>query len=381
MLATSPELVRYFYLPYAWHFRRRGWRVDVATGGAAREVAFRGAFDHVYDLPLSRSTLDVHNYTRGLRAISQMLATGPDIVHVHSPIAAFLTRLAARHRPAAGRPAVVYTAHGFHFHRDGGRMTNLAFRTAERVAGRWTDRLIVINDEDEAAALTYRIVPRRRLVRMPGVGIDTEHYRRGAVPDAEVARARQAAGVPANVPLFVVVAELHPRKRQDDVIAALAAMTRQDAHLVLVGEGISRPGLERLVARLGIGERVHFLGFVEDVRPMVLGATGVVVASTREGLARSVMEALALEAPVIASTARGNTELVGGGCGILARTGDVAGLAAAMDHLIDDPADARAMAVRGRARVVARYRLDDVIHLHECLYAAMLAERSGDRSG
>jgi glycosyltransferase involved in cell wall biosynthesis len=379
MVATVPPLIRNFYLPYAAHFRRLGWRVEAAARDAGSDHALREAFDRVHDLPLSRSTRDVAAHVRSLRAVSRLLADDFDIVHVHSPIASFLARLAARRLPAGRRPAVVYTVHGFHFHRDGGRVTNLLFRTLERIAGRWTDRLIVINDEDEAAALAARIVPRRRLVRMPGVGIDTDHYSRSAVSARAVAQVRKTLGVPARAPLFLVVGELHPRKRQEDAIAALAAMARRDAHLVLAGEGRTRSDLERRVARLGLGDRVHFTGFVDDIRPLVVTATAVVAPSSREGLARSIMEALALETPVIASTARGNDELLDEASGTLVPIGDVDRLAAAMDAHLRDVDGARETAARGRARVVRRYRIDAVIRMHERVYAEVLTERSGGR--
>ena len=87
------------------------------------------------------------------------------------------------------------------------------------------------------------------------------------------------------------------------------------------------------------------------------------------------MEALALEVPVVASTARGNRELVGD-AGRIVDVGDVDGLAQAMDWLIDHPAERRAMGERGRIRMVETYDLRVVIRLHETLYASMLADRS-----
>ena len=381
MVATVTPLIRNFYLPYAAHFRRLGWRVDAAADAAVADHALRDAFDHVYDLPLSRSMRDIGHHVRSLRAIARLLSERPRIVHVHSPIAAFLTRLAIRRLPPASRPAVVYTAHGFHFHRGGSRVANLLFLTLERIAGRWTDRLIVINAEDEAAAIEKRIVPRRHLVRMPGVGVDTEWYARSAPSPEGVAGVRRSLGVPERVPLFVVVGELHPRKRQQDAIDALASMARRDAHLVLAGEGGMKADLERQIARLGLGDRVHLPGFVDDVRPLLVAATALVVPSSREGLARSVMEALALETPVIASTARGNEELLSGDAGVLVPIGDVGRLAAAMEVLAGDAGAGREMGVRGRARVVSKYRLDMVIRMHERVYAEVLGEHLAGRSG
>lgn len=375
-LATVPAPIRNFLIPYATYFRALGWRVDAAANGGTMVPALRDHFDHVYEIPVSRSVLDARNLLRGQRAILEVLESRPDIVHVHTPIAAFLTRLAVRRLPARERPAVVYTAHGFHFFRKGSFATNALFRTAERLAGRWTDRLIVINDEDLDAAMHHRLVAPWRLVRMPGIGIDTAHYCRASVTGSDIATARERLGVGTEVPLFVVIAELHPNKRHSDVILALASLRSTGAHLALLGDGSERSALEALVARHGLGRRVHFAGFVEDVRPLLASATALVLASRREGLARAIMEALALEVPVIASTARGNEELVRGDGGLLVPTGDVMRLAAAMDWMVEHPDEARLMGARGRARITGRYELATVIQMHERLYRDLLRERS-----
>jgi Glycosyltransferase len=357
IVATVSGTIRNFLVPYARHFRSLGWRVDAAANGCTIDAAVSAAFDHVYELPLSRSILSARAIARGERAMEQILESRPDIVHVHTPIASFVARMAVRRVPAERRPKVAYTAHGFHFHQGGGRVTNEVFLTAERVAGRWTDRLVVINDEDFEAARQHHIVRRNRLVRMPGIGVDTETYSRSSVDPEAIAAVRQGFDLPSNVPLFVVVAELSKRKRNADVIAALSMMRHRGAALLILGQGPERERLEALAASRGVEDRVRFGGFIDDVRPIVAGATALVLASDREGLARAIMEALALEVPVIASTARGNAELLGADSGVLVPTGDVAGFAEAMDGLVGQPDVGRRMGARGRARMVARYGL------------------------
>ncbi len=374
IVTTVSGTLRGFLTPYAAYFRALGWRVDAAANGVSGDPRLMDAFDHVHELPLSRSLRDVRGLERSRRALQESLETLPDIVHVHTPIAGFMTRLAVRRMPIDRRPAVAYTAHGFHFHKDGHALTNAAFLTAERVAGRWTDRLIVINDEDEAAARQHRIVARRRLVRMPGIGLDTRLYSPSTVDATAPAQVRERLGIAADEPVFTVVGELNRNKRQADAIAALGAMRHAGAHLVFAGGGLQQPSLDLQARDVGVKERVHFLGMVDDVRPVVRAATALLLPSKREGLARSVMEALSLEVPVIASTARGNRELIDD-CGILFDTGDIRGLAAAMDWMIDHPDERRQMGVQGRARMVERYDLQVLIRMHEQLYLGMLAER------
>jgi glycosyltransferase involved in cell wall biosynthesis len=378
-VATVSSTVGHFLRPYAEHFRRLGWRVDAAANGASKDPSLAGAFDHTYELALSRSIFDLDSLRRGAIGISNVLTSRPDIVHVHTPIASFITRFAVSRVPIDERPSVAYTAHGFHFHRGGSKAANGFFLTAEKLAGRWTDRLIVINDEDDEAARRNRIVAPNRLVRMPGIGIDTEAYSRSKIASDQLADSRQQLLVGSDAPLFVTVGELNRNKRQADVIAALARLRHSEAILVLVGTGQERTRLESLASGRGLRNRVRFAGFVEDVRPLVAGATAVILASGREGLARSIMEALALEVPVIASTARGNRELVDSDCGLMFRSGDVRQLAKHMDWLIDHPAERLEMGRRGRERMVERYDLHNLMLLHEDMYREMLEERGGQR--
>ena len=108
---------------------------------------------------------------------------------------------------------------------------------------------------------------------------------------------------------------------------------------------------------------------------IVAASVALVLCSGREGLARSIMESLALEVPVVASNARGNQELVGDS-GRIVDVGNIDALADAMEWLLDHPVERRAMGERGRIRMVEGYDLQVVTRLHEDLYESMLAERS-----
>jgi glycosyltransferase involved in cell wall biosynthesis len=108
-------------------------------------------------------------------------------------------------------------------------------------------------------------------------------------------------------------------------------------------------------------------------------ATALVLPSKREGLSRSIMEALALRVPVVASTARGNRELVGSDRGFVVSIGDVRGMARALDWLVENPDEADEMGRRGMERMIERYSLQNLIRLHEEMYRDVLRERRGMR--
>lgn len=347
--------------------------MHAAARGATAEPSIVDAFDSVHELPLSRSLRDPAALVRGYRALRALSAEiEPDLIHVHSPIAGFVTRAALGRKPHGMRPPVVYTAHGFHAHPGGRLAANLLYSLWEAVAGRWTDALIVINDEDEARARQWRMVSRKRLVRMAGIGVDVTHYDPTGVAPSEGAAFRSLTGIPPKVPLFVMIAELHRAKRPLDAIHALAAMTRRDAHLVLLGEGPLEPAIRALVERYRLADRVHLCGFVQDVRLALASATACLLTSEREGLPRALMEALSMGIPVVTTSARGCAELVGD-AGTVVAVGDVSALAAAMDRMDRSSATWVAMSRAGRARMTERYTLDRLLVRHERLYRRLLA--------
>jgi hypothetical protein len=213
--------------------------------------------------------------------------------------------MALRHLRRQGKPRVIYTAHGFHFYKGGPRLRGAMYRTLERWAGRWTDYLVVINREDEEAARRYGIVPAERVRYMPGIGVDTRQYSATAVLESDMARVRQDLGLGAGDRLFLMVAEFIARKRHRDALHAFAQLQRPDVCLALAGVGPQLEDMKQLAARLGIADRVRFLGFRRDVPALIQSSVATLLPSEQEGLPRSVLESLCQAVPVIGSRIRG----------------------------------------------------------------------------
>jgi len=373
LITTSvPTTLVTFLLPYARYFRERGFVVHALSNGATGCEACREAFDEVFDIPWTRRPRDPVNLTEAPRRLRSLVAAeGYDLVHTHDPIAAFVTRYALRGTRRGGRPRVLYTAHGFHFHGEGGRLGNLVFRTAERLAGRWTDYLVVINRDDERAALEHRIVPRERLRYMPGIGVDTSVYAADSVTDAQLRALRDEIGVTDQAPLLTMVGEFNPGKRQRDAVTALATARRRDVHLVLLGVGPLMDEVRAQAAAEGVADRVHLLGFRTDVPAWLAASFATILPSEREGLPRCIMESLCLERPVISTRIRGVRELVDEETGVLTAVGDTPAMAEAIDALAGDPDRCARMGRLGRERMRA-FDLAGVLTMHEDLYAEAL---------
>lgn len=380
MVTTIPETLESFLLPYALHFRQRGWQVDALAGGSFERFAWsRTHFHHTFQVSWSRSPLHAGNFrhTPGfIRRLAQRERY--DIVHVHTPVAAFVTRLALATLPRARRPRVVYTAHGFHFHPQGRPLRNAAFIALEWLAGRFTDDLVVMSRADEQAALAYGIVPRGHLHHMPGIGVDLEHYRAEPLAPAELARARQAWGVGED-PYLLAVAEFIPRKRHADLLTAFARLGGDwpRLRLVLAGTGALEGPLRAQAQALGVASRVLFLGFRRDIPALLQGASALVLPSEQEGMPRCVLEAMSARTPIVATRIRGVSDLLGGDLGLLYEVGDVAGLERALRDVLGNPAAARARA-NAAYQGMLTYDVRHLIDLHDLLYAA---ERPAQTAG
>jgi glycosyltransferase involved in cell wall biosynthesis len=372
MVATTHLTVRSFLLPFARHFRTLGWRVDAAAQGIADCPDCQSACDRVWDLNWSRNPLSPANLTEGRARIGALASSvGYDLVHVHTPVAAFVTRLALRRHRRAKRLKVIYTAHGFHFYQGGPTLRNWAFMGLERLAGQWTDELVVINREDEAAADRLGIVAPEHIHYMPGIGVDLAQYAAESVSPADVARVRSELGLAADNPLYLMIAGFDPGKRHRDLLAAFAKLPNRRSHLAFAGMGPMQPAIASMAEKLGLTDRVHFLGFRRDIPALIRASVATALPSEREGLPRSVMESMCLDVPVVGTRIRGLGDLLGDGCGLLHAVGDVEQLAAHLQAVVDQPAEARAMVERAKRRI-AHYDLTRVIELHERLYSRVL---------
>jgi glycosyltransferase involved in cell wall biosynthesis len=169
---------------------------------------------------------------------------------------------------------------------------------------------------------------------------------------------------PAEAPLVVALGRLHPNKAFDVLLDAMARLPR--AYLWLAGEGPLREALAAQADRLGIGERVRFLGWRDDAGAVYAAADVFACPSRHEPLGNVVIEAWAQGAPVVAAASQGPAKLVADGeSGLLAPPDDPDALAAAIGRVLVDKSLAGRLAAGGRAAfeasfteaaVVARYR-------------------------
>lgn len=371
MVTTTAITIDAFLLPFARHFRASGWTVDAAARGVTAAGTLEPEFDSLYEMEWTRNPLDWENLARSAKRIRAIVArNGYDIVHVHTPIAAFVTRLALRGERAAGKVKIAYTAHGFHFYQGAPPLKNLIFQTAERLAARWTDHLIVINGEDYEAAL--KMLPREKITYMAGgIGMDLKKYRKAAFGADEIAAARREMGAGPGDTLVLTVAEFSPGKRHKDLVKALAETGDPAIRLAFAGTGPLAAETRRLAAEAGVADRVKFLGFRKDIPLLIAAADVTALPSGREGLPRVVMESMAIGTPVIGADIRGTRDLLSGGCGTLVPLGDTHALAEALKKHKKMTPEIAAAAERAKAKAQT-FDVEKIIEQYEGIYRELL---------
>lgn len=337
----------------------------------------RAAFASVHDVPFSRNPLAPRQFIETGRLLRGLVERYDiKLVHVQTPVAGFLTRLALDRTAYRKRVGMVYTAHGFHFFKGGGFGRNAIFRACERIAARSTDALCTVNREDYEAAQNFTVAPGGTIELIPGTGIDCEKFKPGLFGPNEIEQRRAELGLQPHEKLALMVAEFIPRKRHVDALRAFRALRDVPLVLGLVGNGRLFEECRALAKSLGIADRCRFLNFCNDVPPLLAISDVLWLPSEQEGLPACVMEAMAMERPIVAADTRGSRDLLTGGCGLVHPVGDYAALANATRKVLGDPDEARAMGRRGRARIVKSFSVNAVFDALESIYAKVL-ERKG----
>ncbi len=193
--------------------------------------------------------------------------------------------------------------------------------------------------------------------------------------------ARSALGAGPNAIVLLSVAALVRRKGHDVLLEALARSRCPHLVLWIAGDGPERGALEAQAARLGLSERVRFLGARTDVPDLLAACDIFVLPSRHEGLGVSALEAMAARRPVVASRVGGLAEAVlDETTGLLVPPEDPSELARAVDRLAADPLLRRRLGESGPVRVSEGFLASQMVHAYDELYVTVLEERKVPRA-
>jgi sugar transferase (PEP-CTERM/EpsH1 system associated) len=244
-----------------------------------------------------------------------------------------------------------------------------------RLTGRLDDCTIAVSELVRKTYIARAGVPEDRVITIHN-GVDAERF---PIKDASVAaRIRANLGIPLDAPVIGTVGRLH---RQKDLASLLTAMVQVRARfpavrLLLVGEGELRGDLEALAKSLGLVDAVTFAGSRPDVAEILATLDVFVLPSLWEGMPNTVLEAMSVGLPVVATAVGGTPEVVvDGQTGILVPPQEPARLAEAIMLLLQDPEFGRKLGRVGRARVMSQFQISETVRRTETLYEQLLDRR------
>jgi glycosyltransferase involved in cell wall biosynthesis len=203
-------------------------------------------------------------------------------------------------------------------------------------------------------------------------GIDLAEYTRQRV----VSLAKQELGIEPARLVIGAAGRLSAEKGFDLLIQAVDRLIRSglDVELLIVGEGEQRPQLEALIEQLGQGDRIRLVGYQFDLRPYYEAMDLFALSSLREGLPNVVLEAMALEVPVVATRVAGIPRLIDHDLnGWLVPPTDLNRLTESLAQLLANPSRRARLAVAGRETVQARYSFEVRMRKIQAIYDELLS--------
>lgn len=314
----------------------------------------------VFEISMVRGISPLKDLLSIIKMVRLLRELRPVIVHSYTPKAGLVTMLAAR---LCGSPIRIHTFTGLIFPTQSGLRRRLLI---------WVDRLI--------CACATRLVPegegvKRDLERF-GItrkkldiigngnvaGVDTAYFSRQAPKLLDAALAvRSRLGIDGSDFIFCFVGRLNNDKGLHELITAFKALPRHVHLLILGAPDVTSPVDMATLDVIDTHQRVHRLGFLNDIRPALAAADILVLPSYREGFPNVVLEAGAMQLPVIATDINGSNEIIDPGMnGWLVPPHDAADLQKIMQLAIDSsPQTLQDMGKQARQRVQDRFERAD----------------------
>lgn len=304
MVTTIQNTIEAFLIPHIKMLEKNGYEVWIATN-IYKDIPEELKNNKWINISFSRNPFSKNSF----KAIKEMRAliknNDFEMVHFHTPVAAFLGRYAAMKEKQKN---IIYTAHGFHFFKGAPVINWCIYYPMEKIALNWTDKIITINEEDYQRAKAMA-TSKTKIYKIDGVGLDLEKYRNG---DAQ--KIRQELSIEDNEFVITMIGELNKNKNQIQLLKAVSLLKNENIdniRVILVGIGDQEDHLKEESEKNKL--KVDFLGYRKDIKD-IIGASNLICSmSYREGLPRNIMEGMAQGKLFIVTDIRGNKDLIKNG--------------------------------------------------------------------
>ncbi|MDK2887521.1 MAG: hypothetical protein PWP72_399 [Thermoanaerobacter sp.] len=341
-------------LPQCTYFRQQGMDVSFVFSPGPEAALLREKGFHVNEIYIDRKI----NLLNDIQSIWQLKKyfqkVKPHIVHTHTSKAGIAGRVAAR---LAKVPVIIHTVHGFPFH-DGMPLRQIKlYQAIERFGAKLSTAILSQSREDVEAARSLGIKSKTGELIHIGNGIDINRFRKDRFTESQRLKIKKRLGLSPETFVLTTIARINPLKGYVDLIDAVAQLPGENWQLLCIGEDEGQLGeILSKIRQLGLENKVSMLGPRNDI-PEILSITDIyILASYREGIPRSVIEAQAMEIPAVVTNVRGSREVViDNKTGFVVPPREPAALAKAVLQLMADDEMRFRFGKAGRQRVIEEF--------------------------
>ncbi|WP_250124293.1 glycosyltransferase family 4 protein [Chroococcidiopsis sp. CCMEE 29] len=354
--------VKNLLLPQISHFLSLGFSVETACSPGQEVERLQQKGYTIHPIQINRQIAPLSNLISIYQLYKLMRQRKYDAVHVHTPIASVLGRIAAK---LAGVKRIIYTAHGFPFHDQSSQREYQFYFTIEKLCAFGTDLILTQSYEDIITAQKSGLCSPDKVCYL-GNGIDIDRFNRSRLDPIQQTQLRQSLKIPDSANLIMgTIGRLNRRKGSGYLVQAAAQLLPHfpNLHILVIGGQLSTDAdpfqaeLVEQIQQLGLEGHVTLTGYRQDT-PELLGLLDIFTLPTfaHEGLPRSIVEAMSMELPVVATNIRGCREaVIEGKTGFIVPPQDSEKLADALGRLLADSAMRKTFGQAGRQRVEAEY--------------------------
>lgn len=289
-----------FHIPYMQYFQKKGYEVYAIGNGDEDRAILEQHNITCIDISFSRKPFSLDNL-KAYKDLQQLFkAQSFELVHVHTPVAAFLTRAAYKQYKSG---PIIYTAHGFHFFKGASVVNWLLYYPLEKLAAKWTDHLITMNEEDFVSA--QKLLPKEKVSVVHGVGVEFSNA------SYDLKKLTRELNIAPNTVIISYVAELNANKNQMYLLENWHEIKKRNSNamLLIIGTGQLEKQYQQYVKNEQLQDTL-FLGYRQDVATLLKISDIVALLSYREGLPKSTMEAMDMGLPNIVTNTRGLRDLI-----------------------------------------------------------------------
>lgn len=347
MTASVPSMIGQFNMDNINILQSLGYKVDVACNFKddsiwnvekinQLKIQLNNLGVSLFQIDFERNINKLCKHVKAYKQISKLIKQrNYEIIHTHTPISSFITRIAFKNSSCLNSTRMIYTAHGFHFFKGAPKMNWILYYPIERWLANYTDTLITINTEDfELAKKKFRI---QNIYKVNGVGI-----KYNAIISAKPISIKTEFSFNENDFIVFSVGELNTRKNHLTVIKAIKNLNNPHIKYIIAGKGNEKASLEKVIAEYELQNQVYLLGHRNDVFNIYKACDLFAFPSKREGLGLAAIEAMAAGLPIITSNINGINEYsINRVTGLSYNPNDVEGFSTGIKYFADHPVDSK----------------------------------------